>query len=55
MMVFPAIKQGAANRNPCQYGKFQGMIEPITPSGSKVMKLFLASVLRISSERKLLA
>jgi hypothetical protein len=34
-VVFPTISEGAANLMHCQSGKFQGMIEPMTPSGSK--------------------
>ena len=33
--VFPTIKDGAAKRTHCHSGKFQGIIDPITPSGSK--------------------
>ncbi len=32
-IVLPAISAGAAARNACQYGKFQGMIASRTPSG----------------------
>ena len=52
-ITFPAIKHGAANRNACQYGKFHGIIDPITPNGSKVRKLLRASVFSTSSDRKL--
>src|SRR5690348_12766221 len=54
-MVFPAISDGAANRNACQYGKFQGIRLAITPMGSKTTLLFLASVLMISSVKKIFA
>ena len=47
-IVFPAISDGAANLNACQYGKFHGMILAIIPIGSKAIKLFLASVLTTS-------
>src|SRR5918999_2126876 len=50
--VFPAIREGAANLNACQYGKFQGIRLATTPSGSKLTKLFLASVFITSSDRK---
>ena len=33
--TLPAIKAGAANRNTCQKGKFQGMTASTGPSGSK--------------------
>ena len=33
--VFPAISPGAANRNTCQKGKFQGIIANTGPRGSK--------------------
>ena len=52
-MTFPAIRQGAANLSACQYGKFHGIMEPMVPSGSNVTKLFLASVVSTSLERKL--
>jgi hypothetical protein len=42
--VLPAIRPGAAKRNTCQNGKFHGMTARITPRGSKVTKLLLASV-----------
>ena len=42
----------SANLNGCQKGKFQGIILPITPIGSNVMKDFLASVFRTSSWMK---
>ena len=50
--VFPDINEGAANLNACQYGKFQGIMLPITPMGSNAMKLFLASVFTTSSFKK---
>ena len=34
-MPFPAISAGAAARNTCQKGKFQGMMASRIPSGSK--------------------
>lgn len=40
----PAIKAGAAKRNTCQKGKFQGMTARMTPSGWKATKLLPASV-----------
>ena len=52
-IVLPAIKLGAANLSACQYGKFQGIMLPITPKGWNMMILFLASVLRASSFRKI--
>ncbi len=33
--ALPAISAGAAKRNTCQNGKFQGMTARIGPSGSK--------------------
>ena len=33
--VLPAMSAGAAKRNTCQKGKFQGIIASTTPSGSK--------------------
>src|SRR5574338_1203781 len=49
-ITFPAIRHGAANLRACQYGKFHGMIDATTPSGSNVIKLFRASVFSTSSE-----
>src|SRR5206468_8542099 len=43
-IVFPAINEGAANRNACQYGKFHGIILAITPKGWKVIIVLLASL-----------
>jgi hypothetical protein len=42
--AFPAMSAGAAKRNTCQKGKFQGMTASTTPIGSKATKLLLASV-----------
>ena len=33
--AFPAIRAGAANRNTCQKGKFQGMTASTHPKGRK--------------------
>ena len=49
IIVLPTIREGAANLNACQKGKFQGIILHITPTGSNVTILFLASVLTTSS------
>ena len=40
----PAISAGAAKRNTCQNGKFQGMIASTTPSGSKATKALVPSI-----------
>ena len=50
--ALPAISAGAAKRNTCQNGKFQGMMARTTPSGSKATKLSRASVWAGSSARK---
>ena len=42
--TFPAISAGAAQRNSCQNGKFQGMIASTTPSGSQRTVLRRASL-----------
>jgi hypothetical protein len=42
--ALPAINPGAANRNTCQNGKFQGITASTTPIGLNVTKLLRASV-----------
>src|SRR2546428_3072376 len=51
-VVLPAIKAGAANLMHCHSGKFQGMIEPMTPIGSKATELSGASGLLTSGIRE---
>ena len=42
--TLPAIRVGAANRNTCQNGKFQGMSASTTPNGLKVTNAFAPSI-----------
>ena len=49
--TFPAINAGAAKRNTCQKGKFQGIIARIGPIGRYRTKLFFAPVSTASSAR----
>ena len=51
----PAMSAGAAKRNTCQNGKFQGMIASTTPSGSKATKLSDRFVSTCSSARNVAA
>ena len=50
--VLPAISAGAAKRNTCQNGKFQGMTARTTPRGWKATKLSRALVWTGWSARK---
>jgi hypothetical protein len=40
----PAISAGAAKRNTCQNGKFQGITASTTPSGLKATNAFVPSI-----------
>ncbi len=40
----PAINAGAAKRNTCQNGKFQGITASTTPSGLKTTNAFAPSI-----------